>query len=105
MKQQSYNQQYHWRIAPEIHAERQQFLAERLATTPDIKQGIYPFKDIKLTRADIEWLLATHENGRGPVDWADQQQRERLGLDLRGADLRQVDLQNLPLAHLYGGLT
>jgi len=105
MKQQSYNQQYHWRIEPEIHSERQQFLAECLATIPDIKQGIYPFKDIKLTRADIEWLLANHENGRGPVDWADEQQRERLGLDLRGANLRNVDLRNLPLTRMLGGLS
>src|SRR5947209_3044001 len=105
MKQQSYNQQYHWRTEPEIHAERQQFLAERLTIIPDVSQGIYPFKDIKLTRADIEWLLANHENGCGPVDWTDEHQRERLGLDLRGADLLQVDLRNLPLARLYGGLT
>jgi uncharacterized protein YjbI with pentapeptide repeats len=105
MKQQSYNQQYHWRTEPEIKLERQQFLTERLTTIPDIKQGIYPFKNIKLTRADIEWLLANHENGRGPVDWTDEQQQERIGLDLPGADLRQVDLQNLPLARLLGGLT
>jgi len=105
MKQQSYNQQYHWRTEPEIHAERQQFLAECLATIPDIKQGIYPFKDIKLTRADIEWLLANHENGRGPVDWVDEQQRERSGLDLRGANLRNVDLRNLPLTRMLGGLS
>jgi len=105
MKQQSYNQQYHWRIEPEIHSERQQFLAECLATIPDIKQGIYPFKDIKLTRADIEWLLANHENGRGPVDWTDEQQRERSGLDLRGANLRNVDLRNLPLTRMLGGLS
>ena len=105
MKQQSYNQQYHWRTEPEIHTERQQFLTNRLATIPDIKQGIYPFKDIKLTRADIEWLLANHENGRGPVDWADEQQRERLGLDLRGADLRHVDLRKLPLTRMLGGLS
>jgi uncharacterized protein YjbI with pentapeptide repeats len=99
------NVNYPWRTEPEIDAERQQFLAGCLATIPDIKQGIYPFKNIKLTRADVEWLLATHENGRGPVDLSDEQQRERLGLDLRGADLRQVDLRNLPLARLYGGLT
>src|SRR6266704_4932244 len=102
---QSYNQQYHWRTEPEIHAERQQFLAERLTTIPDIKQGIYPFKDIKLTRADIEWLLAKHEDGRGPVDWSDERQRERLGRDLRGADLRQVDLRKLPLTRMRSGLT
>lgn len=105
MKQQSYNQQYSWRTESEIHAERQQFLTERLATIPDIKQGIYPFKDIRLTRADIEWLLANLENGRGPIDLTDEQQRQRPGLDLRGANLSNVDLRNLPLTRMLGGLS
>ena len=87
-----------WRSEPEIDVERQDYLAERRAITPDPRQGVYPFKDIALSRADIEWLLATHDNGRGPVDWSDESQRERTGLDLRGADLQRVDLQNLPLA-------
>lgn len=91
-----------WRSEPEIDNERQQFLAERRAMQPDVRQGIYPFVNMKLSRADIEWLLATHENGRGPVDYSDQSQRERVGLDLRGADLRGVDLHNLPLARTIG---
>src|SRR5437588_3701304 len=78
-----------WRTEPEIDAERQQYLAERRSITPDIEKGIYPFKDIKLSRADVEWLLATHENGRGPVKWSDERQHERDGLDFRGADLRR----------------
>jgi len=57
-----------WRTEPEIDPERQAYLAERRAIKPDLEQGIYPFKDIKLNRADVEWLLATHMNGRGPVD-------------------------------------
>ncbi len=61
-------------------------------------------KDIKLSRADVEWLLATHENGRGPVDWSDESQRSREGLDVRGADLSQEDLRSLPLACIQGGL-
>jgi uncharacterized protein YjbI with pentapeptide repeats len=54
----------------------------------------------------VEWLLATHESGgmRGPVDWSDETQRKREGLDLRGADLRQMDLVRLPLAGTRGGL-
>lgn len=64
-----------------------------------------PFEGIKLSRADIEWLLANYENGRGPVDWSDESQREREGLDLRGADMHQVDLHGLPLARLRLGLT
>src|SRR5437588_12464952 len=66
-----------WRTEPEIDAERQKYLAERRAIVPDIRQGIYSFRDIKLNRADIEWLLATHEDGRGPIDWDDKSQRRR----------------------------
>lgn len=94
-----------WRKEPEIDEERHEYLAKRRAIIPDIEQGIYPFKEIKLTRADVEWLLTTHENGRGPVDWSEVSQRERWGLDLRGADLCHVKLHNLPLARLRGGLT
>jgi uncharacterized protein YjbI with pentapeptide repeats len=93
-----------WRTEPEIDIERQKYLAERRCITPDIEQGIYPFKGIKLSRADVEWLVVTHENGRGPIDWNDKSQREREELDLRGADLRSTDLQNLPLARLRGAL-
>ena len=85
------------RTEPEIDEKRQQFLAKRLAIAPAIEQGIYPFKDIKLTRADIEWLLATHEDKQGPVDWNDLAQRKRQGLDLRGADLRGLNLSGLLL--------
>lgn len=49
-------------------------------------------------------LLATHENGRGPVDWRDESQREREGLDVCGAELCQADLSNTPLARLCGGM-
>ena len=41
---------------------------------------------------------------QGPVDWSDHSQRERQGLDLRGADLSQEHLHGLPLACLLGGL-
>src|SRR6266496_3574410 len=58
-----------WRTEPEIDAKRQEDLSKRRAIVPDVEKGIYPFKGMKLSRADIEWLLATHENGRGPVDW------------------------------------
>lgn len=93
-----------WRTEPDIDVERQAFLTERRAIAPNIKEGIYPFKDIKLSRADVEWLLVTHENGRGPVNWNDEHQRERKGLDLRGADLREAELEHLPLAGLIGSL-
>lgn len=98
-----------WRTEPEIGVQRQEELAKRRAITPDVEKGIYPFSGMNLNRADIEWLLATHENGRGPIKWNDESQRERQGLDLRGADLRgsndqPTDLTSLPLTHLVGGL-
>ena len=94
-----------WRKEPEIDVERRAYLTQRLSIQPDLEEGIYPFKDIKLDRADIEWLLANHENGRGPVDWRDPQQRDRPGIDLRGANLRGANLHRLPLSHMLGGLT
>ena len=93
-----------WRIEPEIDAERQAYLAERRAVTPNVALGVYPFAAISLTRADLEWLLAAHEDGRGPVDGEDASQRTRAGLDLRGADLRRVSLRGLPLARCRLGL-
>ena len=94
-----------WRIQPEINIKRQAELDKCHLTTPNIKQSIYPFTGMKLNRADVEWLLAIHENGHGPVDWSDTNQHERQGLDLRGADLKGVDLSGLPLARILGGLT
>ncbi|HEU0028674.1 MAG TPA: hypothetical protein VFQ25_16320 [Ktedonobacterales bacterium] len=96
-----------WRTEPEIDGARRTYLAERRAVTADITRSAYPFKDITLTRADVEWLLATHESDgmRGPVDPDDPKQAAREGLDLRGAQLVEVDLSRLPLAALRAGLT
>jgi len=93
-----------WRTEPEINAERQAYLATCRAIEPNIEKSIYPFKDIKLNRADVEWLLATHENGQGPVDWGNWGLLEREGLDLRGADIQGVNLRRLPLTAMIGGL-
>ena len=93
-----------WRTEPEIPPQRREELAQRRAITADIDKGIYPFKGTKLNRADIEWLLATHEKGRGPVEWNDVSHQKRDGVDLRGADLSQEDLSGLPLACMRGGL-
>ena len=81
-----------------IHADSPESAIEQLVML--VLQG-----GIKLSRADVEWLLATHENSRGPVDWSDESQRGREGLDLRGADLHEGDLRNLPLARLHAGPT
>ena len=92
-----------WRTEPEIYTERQKYLDKQQNIIPDVEQGIYPFKDVRLSRADVEWLLATHENGLGPIDWSDNSQRDRSGLDLRGADLSKVNLSGLPLARTCWG--
>jgi hypothetical protein len=83
-----------WRWKPEIDEARKTFLGERRAVTPNIEKGIYPFKDIKLDRADVEWLLATYESLGivGPINRHDYRHLDREGVDLRGADLRGVDL-------------
>ena len=94
-----------WRTEPEIGLARQEQLTRCLATIPNITQGMYPFREMKLSRADVEWLLATHENGSGLRAGTDERRQRRQGLDLRGADLRYADLHALPLARLRGSLT
>lgn len=86
-----------WRTEPEIEVERQLFLARCLKIIPDIRRGVYPFREVKLGRADIEWLITN--NSRVTVE-----QRLSKGSDLRGADLRCVDLHGLFLADIRGGL-
>jgi hypothetical protein len=58
-------------------------------------------------RADIEWLLATHGDGRGPVVWEGEKDKpddeQRVGLDLRSADLRELNLSSVPLARTRAG--
>src|SRR5258708_2276883 len=88
-----------WRTEPEIDAERQKYLAERHSITSDVKQGIYPFDNIKLSRADVEWLLATRYE-HAPLNGGKVQPYERWGLDLRGADLRLEDLSRLPFSNI-----
>ena len=95
-----------WRREPEITHVRQKELAQRRAIPVNKNSGIYPFGGMTLTRADIEWLLATHEGGQGPVNWSDVSQQARWGLDLRGAVVSEkTDLSMLPLARLRGGLS
>jgi uncharacterized protein YjbI with pentapeptide repeats len=95
-----------WRTEPEIPVCRQYELSQRRLIQPELEKGIYPFGGVSLDRADIEWLLASHDNGQGPVEWSDEQQQRRHGLDLRGACVIEgTDLDKLPLTRLRGGLT
>src|SRR5260370_10463183 len=89
-----------WRTEPEIAAERQRSLAERRAIVPNVARGVFPFSGMALSRADVAWLLATHEQGHGPVASAEEGQRTREGLDLRCADLHGAERRGLPLARL-----
>jgi hypothetical protein len=85
------------RWEPEIDEERQEYLTERCKIKPDIAQSIYPFTDIKLCRADIEWLRGLQENGSIPIDLDPINLSEIGSLDLRGADLRKKDLHGFSL--------
>ncbi len=79
-----------WRREQEIDEERQKELANYRCA-----EGFHPFRNVKLSRQDVEWLLATHESGQGPVDWSDEKQRSRRGLNLNSADLGGVGLAGL----------
>jgi uncharacterized protein YjbI with pentapeptide repeats len=83
-----------------IPPARQEHLTRCLTTTVDLKRNIYPFKGVKLSRADVEWLLTRQDS---VLHYGERQRHE--GLDLRGADLRKVDLHALPLTGLCGSLT
>ncbi len=87
MQEQANKTHYSWRTEAEIDFERQEFLRQRLAVRADIQRGVYPFKDVKLGRADVEWLLIAHEEGRGPIDlvrrtWRGLFSRERIWKEL-----------------------
>jgi len=98
-------QEMPWRTEPEIDVERQHYLMERRAIGVDTSRGAFPFREVKLNRADVEWLLATHESGGqvGPVQWNDPNQKEdalkRPGINLAYANLQGAKLQGLPLAN------
>jgi pentapeptide repeat protein len=94
-----------WRTEPEVDRERQHQLIVYQATLPDIEKGIYPFKGIRLSRADIEWLLAMQDETRGQHHGNTDGRQKHPGLDLRGADLSQINLNGLPLTHLRAGLS
>jgi uncharacterized protein YjbI with pentapeptide repeats len=94
-----------WRTSPEIDKQRQEQLVRYLAVVPDVERSIYPFKHIKLSRADVEWLISEQRIGLKRVHSNETGESEGEGLDLRGADLSGEDLSGLPLTHLQGGLT
>ena len=101
-------QEQPWRTEPAIDEERQQRLLSYYQGVVDIERGMYPFKGVRLSRADVEWLLAMEEQ-RGtelsPRDVEGGNQHTSFGLELRGADLSEVNLSDLPLMRLHAGLS
>jgi Pentapeptide repeats (8 copies) len=97
-----------WRSEPIIDEERQQRLLSYAQGGVDIERGRYPFKGVRLSRADIEWLLAMQEQ-RSAQERAGGgtrgKQQKSFGLDVRGADLSGVNLRDLPLMRLHAGLS
>jgi uncharacterized protein YjbI with pentapeptide repeats len=95
-----------WRSEPPIYEERQQLLASCLQGGVNIEQGKYPFKGMRLSRADVEWLLAAEGQGSAQESTGGDSSRKPLpGLDVRGADLSGMDLSRLPLMRLHAGLS
>ena len=95
-----------WRSEPLIEGERQQRLSSCFQGSADIEQGKYPFKGMRLSRADVEWLLTAEEQRSVEMRTGGGDCQKPLpGLDIRGADLSGVDLSHLPLVRLRAGLS
>jgi uncharacterized protein YjbI with pentapeptide repeats len=95
-----------WRSEAPIDEQRQQLLSSCVQGGVDIEQGKYPFKGMRLSRADVEWLLVAEESRSAEESTGGGSSRKPLrGLDVRGADLSGVDLSHLPLMRLHAGLS
>src|SRR5579884_2041317 len=97
-----------WRTEPIIDEERQQRLLSYSQGNVDIERGMYPFKGVRLSRADVEWLLALEEQRGAEAHNATSnsgKQQQAFGLDVRGADLSGANLSHLPLMGLHAGLS
>ena len=69
---------------------RRTWLAHRRKISPDIEKGIYPFGGQILDRADVVWLLKTHNNGSGPVEWNPDREFSASEYSLVSANFGQV---------------
>jgi uncharacterized protein YjbI with pentapeptide repeats len=84
-----------WRWMAEIDRDRREMLLDCLRDGPRDA----PFRDVPLSRADVEWLLKNHESDGivGPVDLRLLAHQGRQGLNLSGAQLNDSDLRGMPL--------
>src|SRR5947208_844069 len=99
-------QEQSWRTEPTIDEERQQRLLSYSQGGVDIERGRYPFKGVRLSRADVEWLLAEEEQRSAQDSTGSGNSRKPPpGLDVRGADLSGANLSHLPLMRLRAGLS
>jgi len=92
-----------WRKEPEIDPARQRELARRRAVPlerlPEVEPGCGPFQGIELSRADLEWLLATRAADRhAELRCADVREVDLRGLDFSGLDLSGVDFARAQLS-------
>ncbi|GCE31377.1 hypothetical protein KDA_68610 [Dictyobacter alpinus] len=60
---------FSWRTEPEIERERQAKLSQCRALIPDIERGIYPFKGMKLSRADAARFTYQGQTLQRKIRW------------------------------------
>ncbi len=90
-----------WRSEPPIDEERQQLLANCLQGSVAIERGKYPFRGMRLSRADVEWLLAAAEERSARESTSDGHSRKPPSLDVRGADLSGVQGSGCATSFIY----
>jgi uncharacterized protein YjbI with pentapeptide repeats len=86
-----------WKTELDIPVQRQEELKKALRDA-DSAYGA-PFRDIKLRRPDIVWLLRNEENILDSLPDSEKQASiDQTRLNLREADLHELNLSDLPLA-------
>lgn len=82
---------------PVVDDYYQKYLAKLRNIVPAIRRNTYPFKGIRLSRANVERLLQAHHDWQASVSQNNSLQWEPKVLDLRGANLQKVDLRRFSL--------
>lgn len=86
-----------WRTEPEIDAKRQAELAQRRAVVPNMEEGIYPFKGVKLNRADEEADLSAVWGKGVNLSYAQLEKANLYSGYLENANLFATQLQKADL--------